>query len=259
MLGKLMTYEIKATARVFLPLYGALLAVSGVNRLLTAMGNDGASAGIGKSVAVILIIAIFVITLVLTLQRFRRNLLDSEGYLMFTLPVSVDQLIWSKLLISAMWCVAGGLIVLLSIAIMTLQNVDLTAFFGDLGRLFQMIRVEDVHVGLYMLEFVVGCVLSLFASILMLYSCQALSLLAQRHRGLWSFTAFVGFCIIGQVLFALLTKLVADMDLTGWINGFPSVAQTHIMLLMMVVAGAVVSGVFYAITRYMLKNRLNLE
>ena len=34
MLGKLMKYEIKATARLFLPLYAALLVFSLINRFL---------------------------------------------------------------------------------------------------------------------------------------------------------------------------------------------------------------------------------
>ena len=43
-----------------------------------------------------LIAAAFVITLILTIQRFYKNLLTDEGYLMFTLPVSTGRLIWSQ-------------------------------------------------------------------------------------------------------------------------------------------------------------------
>ena len=38
--------------------------------------------------------------------RFRNNLMTDEGYLMFTLPVSVHQLLWSKLLVSMLWFIA---------------------------------------------------------------------------------------------------------------------------------------------------------
>ena len=124
MLGKLMKYEFKATARIFLPLFAALLVVAAVNRVFLAM-NFMVPKIIGTSISVVMIIAICVIALILTLQRFYRNLLKSEGYLMFTLPVSTDSLIWSKLLVAAIWSVASFIVVLLAVSIMAVTGVTM--------------------------------------------------------------------------------------------------------------------------------------
>ena len=86
MLGKLMKYEFMATGRTFLPLFAALILVSIVNRLLSSLGLNVPSA-IGTVVSVILMVGVAVVTLLITLQRFRNNLLSNEGYLMMTLPV----------------------------------------------------------------------------------------------------------------------------------------------------------------------------
>lgn len=41
-----------------------------------------------------------VVTAVILIQRFYKNLLGSEGYLMFTLPVTVSQHLFSKTIIA---------------------------------------------------------------------------------------------------------------------------------------------------------------
>jgi type IV secretory pathway VirB3-like protein len=92
MLGKLLKYEFKATSRIFLPMFGALLIVAAFSRLFMSLSFDVPSV-IGVTVSVIMIIGIIVMTFLLTIQRFNKNLLGSEGYLMFTLPVSTDRLI----------------------------------------------------------------------------------------------------------------------------------------------------------------------
>ena len=48
------------------------------------------------------------------LQRFYQNLLGTRGYIMFTLPASVHQQVWSKLIVSAVWFIATGVAVILS-------------------------------------------------------------------------------------------------------------------------------------------------
>ena len=69
---------------------------------------------------VVAITAVFIVAFILMLQRFYKNLLGDEGYIMFTLPASVHQHVWSKLIVSAVWfhrhrrggvpvCFCGGL------------------------------------------------------------------------------------------------------------------------------------------------------
>ena len=97
MLGKLLKYELKATSRVFIPLYIAILVVSIVNGLSLNLEILNIQ-GLATIVLMCLFISLFVITIVVTIQRFNKNLLKDEGYLMFTLPVSSKHLVLSKYL-----------------------------------------------------------------------------------------------------------------------------------------------------------------
>lgn len=49
-----------------------------------------------------LFMAAFVLTLIIQIQRFSKNLLGDEGYLMFTLPASVSQHITAKLVVAVL-------------------------------------------------------------------------------------------------------------------------------------------------------------
>ena len=103
MLGKLMKYEFKATSRMLLPINGAMLLFALINRLFMELnffqtGNMAISAlaTVMAVMYVMVIIAAFVITLIVIIQRFYKNLLTDEGYLMFTLPVKAHSHITSK-------------------------------------------------------------------------------------------------------------------------------------------------------------------
>ena len=97
---KLLKYEWKACARICLPLYAVELLVAFINRLLYSDIGSKLLYGIPSIVMTMLyaaiMVALFVVTAVVLVQRFYKNLLGSEGYLMFTLPVSVSQHILSK-------------------------------------------------------------------------------------------------------------------------------------------------------------------
>ena len=109
MLGKLLKYELKATSRVFVPLYIAILVVSIVNGLSLNLEIFNIQ-GLATIILMCLFISLFVITIVVTIQRFNKNLLKDEGYLMFTLPVSSKSLVLSKYLTSLIWTLISILI-----------------------------------------------------------------------------------------------------------------------------------------------------
>ena len=126
MLGKLLKYELKATSRVFIPLYIAILVVSIVNGLSLNLEILNIQ-GLATIVLMCLFISLFVITIVVTIQRFNKNLLKDEGYLMFTLPVSSKHLVLSKYLTSLIWTFLSFVVAFLSFTIL-LMIISYTIF-----------------------------------------------------------------------------------------------------------------------------------
>ena len=119
MLKKLLKYEIRATARLFLPVFGAILLLAILNNIFFNFNDiPDFAAVLTMMLYVILIIALFVLVYVVMIQRFYKNLLRDEGYLMFTLPVRTWQLIASKLIVSIMWLAICTFVTVLSVFIM---------------------------------------------------------------------------------------------------------------------------------------------
>ena len=63
-----------------------------------------------------LIIASFVILLMNIVNSFNKRMFSSEGYLTFTLPVSVDNLLIGKLIVNMVWYLFTTFTIALSIA-----------------------------------------------------------------------------------------------------------------------------------------------
>ena len=120
---KLLKYEWKACARACLPLYGAIILVALINHLLYSEAVPellfGIPAAIMSMLYVVIFAAVFVATAVILVQRFYKSLLGGEGYLMFTLPVSVTQHIFSKAIIAVAMCFLSCLVAFLSILLLS--------------------------------------------------------------------------------------------------------------------------------------------
>lgn len=129
MLGKLMKYELKACGRIFIPLYIAILVVAAIIGIFSNTQILQVPV-ILIFVLMALFIALGVMTVVLILQRFKKNLLEDEGYLMFTLPVSVKSLILSKYLTSLIYMVLSIIVAILAFTIILLfgGNLDISVF-----------------------------------------------------------------------------------------------------------------------------------
>ena len=107
MLSKLLRHEFRATGRIMLPVYALLLVSCGgctlFGRLLGRYPESTVLSVVQTVFATLFGVTTFgmlLLTLVLMVYRFYKNLMTDEGYLMFTLPVSRSQLIWSKLLVA---------------------------------------------------------------------------------------------------------------------------------------------------------------
>ena len=172
MLTKLLKHEFRATARIMGPLYLVLLAVAlGFNfsaRLMDS-GNFVLNmlAALVVMAYVVAITAVFIVAFILMLQRFYKNLLGDEGYIMFTLPASVHQHVWSKLIVSAVWFIATGVVVFLSVFVAAFNVSFLTDLASVFPKLFQQMTAYYA---------VNGTVFALELLALMLAACMSFSL-----------------------------------------------------------------------------------
>ena len=271
MLTKLMKYELKATARVMVPLCILSIALASVTQitLWTFLDETGSSP---YSVTLILLIAtaaamgaVLAATVVLIVQRFRSNLLGDEGHVMFTLPVSIHQHILAKFLVGVFWMLATLFVLFESIICLGYNGTlwmafppfreALTAFMNYISPLSSV--TPDFSVG-ESLAILFGAVLaSNVALCLEIYAPLALGHSFHKHKGLLSVAFFLGIQGIYHLLSGSLPYL---MNFVTYL--FPTQSPTGVYMLDFggsMVFSLLWAVVLYAITHYTLKHRLNLE
>ena len=153
MLGKLIKQEFRATGRILLPVMGAMLVLAGLANLsLRSMVNDVTQIRILRILMILTVVffglavvVTIVMAVVIMVSRFYRNLLKDEGYLMFTLPVSVHELIWSKLLVSLVWFLVTGLLIwlLLMLTGLNLSQSNLEMILSELPSWKEILEFLD--------------------------------------------------------------------------------------------------------------------
>ena len=254
---KLLKYEWKACARTCLPLYGAIILVALINRLLYSDIGSKLLYGIPSIVMTMLyaaiMVALFVVTAVVLVQRFYKNLLGSEGYLMFTLPVSVTQHIFSKAIIAVAMCFLSCLVAFLSILLLS-HGINPAAF-----SFFDLAAVP------YVLEGLLWLVLCAFAAVLFIYLCIALGHLAKKHRLLmafvWYFVLSTAVQIIGMLVMMAGGNVVSESMARSIVLFWKSMGSgaVHFVVLILCLVSAAAAAICFAGTRYILVHKLNLE
>ena len=145
MFGKLLKYDFRSMLKQFAFIWPAALVLAVVNRF-TLSGLDSTSAT-GETVAAIamfvfvsIMIAMFVIAVIFTVQRFYKGLLGDEGYLMHTLPVRPWALIASKLVCAVVLTVISIVIAIVSILVIVSPVVDIREIFHVLRWFWEALR-----------------------------------------------------------------------------------------------------------------------
>lgn len=274
MLKKLIKHELRATGRVMLPMLGVVLALSVISAL--SMRFNGLREGFFPAMITVLTVAAYflsllaagVLCLVIMIRRFYRNLLGDEGYVMMTLPVSLHSQLWAKLLVSLLWIITTGLVMVLAVSttVFIVSETNVAAVFSrlpSLGELFDGIGEElgllRGHVTVLSLTWVLVALATTLESCLHFYAAMAIGHSFARHKGLWSVVFFVvinfALSMLGGAL-AVFGVALPSMGRLALYNSASAFVYTFSfgMLLYVVLIG----GLLYLLTYLFMKKHLNL-
>lgn len=267
MLGKLLKQDFRATARIMLPLYAAVPVLGLFTNLITHLCENqtgfliNAISTLVSFIFALALIAAVVTTVVLMVLRFYRNLMTDEGYLMFTLPVSTTELIFSKLIVSVVWFLGtfavDALGLLLSGMLGGYEDVARFRFVFSFGMPYSM-PVTQAQAGWLSTGLVVLVILCGLALCLMTYAAMAIGQSFKKNKGLMS-VVFFFVLWIG-------TRIVLTLILGAFYGSLASAMNTLTALqaLWTVLGCACVGALafcvgFFFLTHGMLHKRLNLQ
>ncbi len=268
MLGKLLKQDFRATARIMLPLYVAVPVLGLFTNLITHLceNQNGflirAISALVSFVFSLSLIAAVVTTIVLMVLRFYRNLMTDEGYLMFTLPVSTTELIFSKLIVSVVWFLGtfavDALGLLLSGMLGSYEDIVRFRFAFTFGAPYSMPTITQAQAGWLTVGVVVLVVLCGLALCLMTYAAMAIGQSFKKNKGLMSVVFFFVLWIGTRIVLTLIFGAFY-WPATSAVNTM-TVLQALWTVLGCACVGALAFCVgFFFLTHGMLRKHLNLQ
>lgn len=227
MLSKLIKHEFRATSRIMWPVFLGMLALTALMRFSQLLLNGGHIPWLLQLIGVLLVIgfmmglgALAFVPLVLSAVRWRDHVLKDEGYLTLTLPVSLHQLLISKLIVSAVWYAAAFLVGLLSLMIAvsgwsTLQYVP--DFFNDVfTAFFEMEASLRSHALLIVFELFCNFVFAVSAAELVVYAAFSIGYSFNKHKTLWTTILVLVFFQLAQFTAIAMIGAFFSADPTRW-------------------------------------------
>ena len=219
MLGKLIKHEFRATGRLMAPLFGALLLLAVfsrvTNQILQQVPNPTRVLYIvSVLLAIVYVLAglgVMVFSTVLMIKRFHQNFLTDEGYLMFTLPVGVHSLLWSKLLTAALFFLFTFAAELLALAIVIWQGGVSAGvynnFISGLRELGSYYTGNGIAIAL---ETFAMLFVSLLVTCLLFYAPMSIGYSFANHKGLLSVVFYFVIQAVQQIFGVFTLAGLAD-------------------------------------------------
>lgn len=283
MLGKLIKHELKATSREFSLLYIALVALTVLNKIFLVLNDktnlfDSYSA-MGKIMNtlhtiilltyVFLCMAVFIMTTVLVLMRFYKNLTGEEGYLMFTLPVPTWMLVVSKLIAAVLWQIASFLVFGISMLVLFWGY----GFWEEFTELMDELKYMCSSAVWMQIVLAVLVIFLLMIATLMYntaeyYFCIAIGHLAKKHRIAAAIGTYFLYNFAAQFIVSVVgisntdfIESVADKLIKLEGEEFLYVFFSYLNLYggIVILISVVITAILCYITTLIFKKRLNLE
>lgn len=289
MLGSLLKYDFKALNKIMLPLQLGVLAAGIIGTVCFSIFFRGVTSssygyssyasssavsmaeGFAQMFAFLGAITLFslvylsgFITLLLIARHVYKNFYSSEGYLTFTLPVSVDKHLASKTISGVIWLLVNAIIIIavtVLLLVFGFATDGLVSFdvIKGLGEVFQEFATPMGV--LYSIELLIFGILYLIGSVLQIvFSVVLGGALARTHKVL----AAIGVYILSGMatsfissIFSFIGTLSTYNISISYVTDWFIESQPTIIISMIVSLGFAVG--FYFLSRVSLKNSLNLD
>ena len=252
MLGKLLKYELPAMGRKLFPLYAAWA----VTALLLGLATQSAESKSEFMVVISALLytavatAIFVMTIILIVQRYSSSLLGDEAYFNHVLPVSVSAHIGNKAISATVWVFVTILVALLTGILIGIGALIVSGEFISLKDLFQ-IELPD-HFWLYFFEVLILAVASTVKTIMQIYAAITIGHQVQNRTTLASIGAYIVILVFESTVGRLLAPFMFKVE---YVNGFLNFNRIFFPGLIVTV---LFSAIYFFICKYLMEERLNL-
>lgn len=258
MLGKLIKTDLKSTARLFLPLCGAIMALCITMVLCMKVMPESDLGNLTKSITyVIYNIAIFafsVLAFFVPILRFRSCIMKDEAYLMLSIPIKPWMHLVSKLICSLIWVTASRICkYIVSMVMAAAAGEDANHMNSSFAMLFgEQMNTKKILIWNFCMELLLVITIQLFTYLVSIISAKS----AKHRRGL-SVAYTIGGTVLmswgfGAVLMLYFKHIAPESRVSNVADGLITVYIPSIIYL------AVLSVAFYTASALILTKKFDL-
>jgi len=259
MLKKLLKHDFISVWRFALPIFAIATGIVFFAYIMRSIGFENPVLRLFNTLlfptSIIVLIVACVLIFFLPVLHFYRNLMTGEGYLSFTLPVTTNQLMLSKLIVGATTMLinlaftVGGFLLLLS------TEAELSTF-----SMIGLHMPDGTSPTPFFTAMIVTIIIATVCQQIYLYLAICLGQVVSKNKILGS---VLGYAIIYAINQAInLVLLVVLLLCIGFDNLDTFMANTGNLLTFLGILGAeyfILGTVSYILSCRILKNRLNLN
>ena len=292
MLGKLIKHDFKSLSRVLIPTNLAILGATIIMTMGIAFNvKESVNSAVQNSsmtllrvitvlmsvtMGIAIFAALFLVAFII-FQRFYKSFMSDEGYLTFTLPVTTTQLLWSKLITAMLWTIISSVAIFICFNIFILFGTASTGIvntwiYSEAAKEIHEFILDGARLTVPIIEFIVLSIVSTAKSILHVYLAIIIGgIVSQKHKILFAILFFFAISIALTTLtsiaqYFLGTGFAYSMEFNGVMNPtdaaeafnyFVSVGQPYFWFYF--VFTLAITATFFVLSRYFLKNKLNLD
>ena len=185
---------------------------------------------------------------------------------MHTLPVRPWQHIASKLIAAVVWTVLSFFVVCVSVLVLCADHTLLPGFVQEMAEL-QRAFAAEYQIPLWLLcgEFILMMLVSLAVSILQIYAAIMLGHQADKHRIAMAVVAYfviqfaLSILMYALILMGLFVPEGIWFAVGSMLDSMGVAGLTSTMLLGVTAANVVLGAIFFVVTEFLMRRRLNLE
>ena len=278
MFKKSLKYEMKASSRVLIPLFISVIAMSALVAVgLASLNAFDKLAKENETVAIVavsilgfmivafvaLIVASSITVFVLMVRRFYTSFFTDEGYLTFTLPVTVDCHLGVRMVAMMIWYAINDVVILLACGIFAFGVFVLVpdSFTVDPEMINMVLEAVAEDFGGTIWSTVLMSAVSGLASYFLLFLSISIGcMLTKKHRFITCAVCyFVANSIVGNITSLVTTLVTVSFNAMGNLTmSAVDLMYMTIMLISTVIYAVLGVGCYFG-TRYILKNKVNLD
>lgn len=277
MLGRLFKYEMKAMAKLLIPIYTAFIAISAISRISLSFWVDESSplyflTDIGIFIFIISAVTTLAATAIIIVWRFYRNTSSDEGYLLFTLPVKTDYIIISEFLCAFIWSAIMSVVVVIGVFLMIInRNIDGAILsIPYLNELFSQLSADGIKALFVVLA---DFIISTLAEIMMAYCAISLASLFRKYRLMLSAVFYIALVTIVNLFSVVVLQIITPsflqeshefevdsiLSLTDAWNNYIAPEMLSVGFLVDFIYIIITILAQYFVVRYILKKHLNIS